>query len=313
MGGRIWRVLLLATGLGASLLQAQEAVPGNVFGESIDVRVVNVEAVVMDKDGRRVHDLKPEDFRLRVDGREVPVEYFSEVRDGSALAPPAAPAAEAAPAEKVQGVAEGPVGTYYLVFVDDYFSIAQQRNRVLQKLKTDVGRLGPEDRMAIVAYDGGRLEMLSDWSGSQEELARAFDRAAARGTHGLDRIKEGRSYANHQGNAGQTVGDNAPLDLNSRTPGLSPVQTNYAETLYRQVRDDVQAAVGAMRGFAAPRGRKVLLLLSGGWPFSVRSFVSGGGGMPTHDVPEGDVLYSPLTRTANLLGYTISPVEVPEP
>jgi hypothetical protein len=91
------------------------------------------------------------------------------------------------------------------------------------------------------------------------------------------------------------------------------VQIAYSETLFRQVRDDVQAAVGAMRGFAAPRGRKVLLLLSGGWPFSVRSFVTGGGGMPTREVPEGDVLYSPLARTANLLGYTIYPVEVPEP
>ena len=53
-----------------------------LFGESIDVRVVNVEAVVTDRDGNRVTGLKPGDFRLRVDGKEVPVEYFSEVHDG---------------------------------------------------------------------------------------------------------------------------------------------------------------------------------------------------------------------------------------
>ena len=313
----LYRAACLVAGLAPALAlpvhPAEVPAQPPAFGEEIDVRVVNVEAVVTDRDGRRVPDLKPEDFRLRVDGREVPVEYFSEVREGNALPPSAGKPAETTAPESVQGVTEGPVGTYYLVFIDDYFSIARQRNRVLQKLKADLGRLGPEDRMAIVAYDGGRLVMLSGWSGSREELARAFEQAAARPSHGIDRIKESRSFRSDQGFAGQTVGDSAPLDLSSRSPGLTSVQTAFADTLFRQVRDDVQAAVGAMRGFSAPRGRKVLLLLSGGWPFSVRSFVTGGGGMPTREVPEGDVLYSPLARTANLLGYTIYPVEVPEP
>jgi len=316
----ICRTALLLAALAPGLVLPSHPVEAQsppVFGEEVDVRVVNVEAVVTDKDGQRVPGLKPEDFRLRVDGMEVPVEYFSEVREGNALPAPAASpesSASGAPAEeKVQGLTEGPVGTYYLVFVDDYFSIAQQRNRVLQKMKADVDRLRPEDRMAIVAYDGGRLVMLSNWSNSREELTRAFDKAAARPTHGLDRVKESRSFQNDASFADQRVGDNAPLDLSSRSAGLSPVQINYGETLYRQIRDDVQAAVGAMRGFAAPRGRKVLLLLSGGWPFSVRGYVTGGAGMPTHEIPEGDVIYSPLTRTANLLGYTIYPVELPEP
>ena len=60
-----------------------------LFGESIDVRVVNVEAVVTDRSGKRVTGLKPGDFRLRVDGKELPIEYFTEVHDGNALPPPA--------------------------------------------------------------------------------------------------------------------------------------------------------------------------------------------------------------------------------
>jgi hypothetical protein len=54
-----------------------------------------------------------------------------------------------------------------------------------------------------------------------------------------------------------------------------------------------------------------MLLLSGGWPFSIQSYLTGGSGMPTREVPEGDKIYTPLTRTANLLGYTIYPVDVP--
>src|SRR3954470_12541244 len=75
------------------------------FGESIDVRVVNVEAVVTDHKGGRVPGLNAADFRLMVDGHEVPIDYFTEVASGrgGAAKPPAsaavpAPAAPAAPA-----------------------------------------------------------------------------------------------------------------------------------------------------------------------------------------------------------------------
>jgi hypothetical protein len=39
--------------------------PGSLFGEQIDVRVVNVEVVVTDKQGNRVAGLRPGDFRTR--------------------------------------------------------------------------------------------------------------------------------------------------------------------------------------------------------------------------------------------------------
>ena len=58
---------------------AQETPPQETFGETVDVRVVNVEVVVTDRQGNRVTGLSPDDFRLRVDGKEVPVEYFTEV------------------------------------------------------------------------------------------------------------------------------------------------------------------------------------------------------------------------------------------
>ncbi len=284
-----------------------------LFGESIDVRVVNVEAVVTDRSGKRVTGLKPGDFRLRVDGKEVPIEYFTEVHGGNALPPPAESAAappaagEPAPPAAVQGLTEGPVGTYYLVFVDDFFSITAQRNAVLIAMKKDLARLGPNDRMAIVAYDGGRLALLSNWSGSQADLARALDAAMARTSRGFDRRTEGTGYANDKVFSSQSVGDNTPLAPTSETaPSLL-----YEKLLVRQVQGDVQAAVSAMRAFAAPHGRKVMLLLSGGWPFSIQSYVEGGTGLPQKQVPEGEEIFGPLAKAANLLGYTLYPVDLP--
>src|SRR5215218_9665521 len=145
--------------LAATAQQGPAAGSPPVFGETVDVRVVNLEVVVTDRQGNRVPDLKPGDFSLRVDGKDVPIEYFSEVREGKSVAVPAAAAAAgtAETAGGVQSVApEGAVGTSYLIFIDDYFAIASQRNSVLAAFKADLARLGPEDRMAIVSYDGGR-------------------------------------------------------------------------------------------------------------------------------------------------------------
>ncbi|HEX6862889.1 MAG TPA: hypothetical protein VF414_08745, partial [Thermoanaerobaculia bacterium] len=99
------RVLLLAAFLIPLAVPAQTR--EETFGESIDVRVVNVEAVVTDRRGNRVTGLTAGDFRLLVDGVEVPVDYFTEVAEGVAL--PAPRSAEGVPAPPAPASA-GPVG-----------------------------------------------------------------------------------------------------------------------------------------------------------------------------------------------------------
>src|SRR5436305_2016365 len=294
-----------------------------IFGEEIDVRVVNVEAVVTDRAGHRVTDLKPGDFRLKVDGKEVPVSFFTEVRDGRAVAVPGGDGATAAAPSAAPGA---PVGTSYLVFVDEYFATVVQRNQVLLALKKDLARLGPGDRMAVVAFDGARLARLSGWTGSGVELGRVLDQAAARPARGLDRVSERRSFQESQDlselvrtpgpeklSAGSTTTVQQELNDRIANTGLSLQERAYGGTLVRQVRAAVAAAVSAMRGSGAPSGRKVMLLLSGGWPFSVQGFLRGADTVPTssRDLPGGEEILRPLTLTANLLGFTLYPVDVP--
>lgn len=168
--------------------------------------------------------------------------------------------------------------------------------------------------MAIVAWEGGKVSIVSNWSSSASELARAFDVAMGAKARGLDRITELRTFKNDMGFAQQTVGDSAPLSLESRlgSSGLSGQERAYADQIKRQVEGGVSAAVSTLRGFAAPPGRKVMLLLSGGWPYSIASFLRGDAPVPSgREVKDGEDLFRPLSNTANLLGYTIYPVDVP--
>lgn len=283
---------------------AQESTPPpDVFGEVIEVRVVNVEVVVTDRDGNRVTGLDPASFRLFVDGEEVSIDYFSEVLGGELRKPPAGE--PSLPGIPSAGVDAGRVGTNYLVFVDEYFSLPHDRDAVLEALAEELPHLGPDDRMAIVAYDGRQVEMISSWSGSERELRQALREAQGRRALGFHRLSEAEMY------------------------GLI-----YTDHLIRQVERSVDAAVAALRGFAAPEGRKVMLLLSGGWPFSLIPLAqpSSDGELARDplriqeeerndsalrrstdfdDLAGGAKRFRPLVDTANLLGYTLYPVDVP--
>jgi len=278
---------------------AQEELPG-VFGEVFDVRVVNVEVVVTDRDGVRVSGLGPQDFRLVVDGEEVPVEYFSEVLGGVVAEPsgrsPGLP----------QLTSGEPVGTSYLLFIDDYFSIARDRNRVLEALVEDLPVVASGDRMAIVAYDGKRLEMLSSWTDSGPQLERALKTATRREATGLHRLSELRTFQSDRQGLGR-----APVG--SPPNRLSLEEERYAQELASQVERAVTAAAATLRGFASPPGRKIMLVLSGGWPYFPAEYAIGRFDRiaDDRDIPGGEELFRPLTQTANRLGYTLYPVDVP--
>ncbi|KAB2963887.1 MAG: VWA domain-containing protein [Thermoanaerobaculia bacterium] len=303
-------VAALLAGVGAAVAAAQTpAAQAPVFGEIVEVRVVNLEVVVTDRDGLPVTGLAAGDFRLLVDGEEVPVAYFTEVRGGQAIEGGGA-ATEGAVAGVPDLVPGTPVGTSYLVFIDDYFSIARDRNRVLAALAQDLSRLGPEDRMAIVAWDGSGLEMLSTWSGSSNELERALQKAQRRRAHGLARESERKTFLGGLTRRGQpgTFARGRPLDNR-----LEIDELRYAEMLENQLRNVSSAAAAALRGFANPPGRKVMLLLSGGWPYDIPEFVTQQSGrvIVESQVEHGSKLFAPVVETSNRLGYTVYAVDVP--
>jgi VWFA-related protein len=298
------------TGAAAAAAAGRQQPTGPMFGETIEVRVVNVEAVVTDKRGNRVPDLKPQDFRLKVDGKAIKIDYFNEVRGGQAIAP------EPGAAQTIPGLPDlapgSPVGTSYLVFIDDYFSLTPRRDEVLRSLRDDLVRLGPEDRMALVAYDGKRLNLLSSWSSSSRELARAIEREIETPAHGLEREAELRNFRATQPPR-STADPVTPFRNGFANSQLSIEERAYVSELAGQLERAVGAATSTLRGFASPPGRKVMLMLVGGWPFSPADYAVNDINRPIteHDVPHGEAVMRQLVDTANRLGYTLYPVDVP--
>jgi VWFA-related protein len=263
-------------------LAAQQEPGPQVFTEVIDVRVVNVETVVTDAEGNLVRGLKPEDFVLKVDGKEVPVEYFSEIVEGTA----AATGAGEVPSQVEKGAK---VGRSYLVFVDEAFALASTRDEVLAKVEADLALLEPEDRMAVLAFDGAKIEVLCPWSGDREVLAAALRKARTREAKGHQLKAQERSLEGDY-ELLYMAADAVDADI---AHNRSFMDNRISPEVRGQLGKAAEAAAGALRGFEVPPGRKAMLLLSAGWSMAA-----------------GPHLFGPLIEAANRLGYTVYPVDV---
>lgn len=293
--------LLLA---GSLSMAAQEQAPAGAnveIGEAIDVRVVNVEAVVTDRSGQRIKGLKPTDFRLMVDGEEVPIDYFTEIRGGTAVE-----VHGDVPASPVSGA----VGRNLLVFIDQNYTVQAQLDHVLGQLEGDLERLALGDQIALVAADReGRLKILTGWTSDAARLRAAIAQLRQEPTGGmhylvaLDSLENDRILRN-LATTGNAWGDSPNLlhrtevgqwwDLRSgRQPrSLSTLERDVAAEGEAEIWADDSfgaAVLASMRAFSSAPGRKVMVLFSGGWP---------GGQDPS------------IVEAANLLGFSLYPVDV---
>ncbi|MEM8933107.1 MAG: hypothetical protein AAGE94_18110, partial [Acidobacteriota bacterium] len=94
---------------------------------------------------------------------------------------------------------------------------------------------------------------------------------------------------------------------------LNASEEQYARLVFAEARAAAEAAAASLRSFAGPSGRKVMLLLSGGWPSDPALWTSNDNlrAPRLENLSRGIGLFSPLIETANLLGYTLYPVDVP--
>ncbi len=316
MNGRADDLRLLTAALAAcacwgGAVVAQEAAapaPDLFFGEEIDVRVVNLEVVVEDGSGGRVHGLEADDFRLLVDGVEVEVDYFTEILENRAVesrdggAPPAVGDGESVP-------------TNYLLFVDDDHTHLTFRRPVIRGFANQLTQLGLRDQVAVVVQSRRRLQVLSPFTSDRRRTRAALEQLERGRLYGgllrSPRLIDQSRFAQGPG-GGLPPGARFDEDLTSVAADLpfaamdlpSAASEARSESLARDLEFSVTAVSSTMRSLDVPDGRKVLLLVAGDWP--VGQFRLGGQGVGLR--PDWDILDG-LIDTANVLGYTIYPVD----
>ena len=236
-----------------------------VFGESVEVNLVNIDVVVVDKDGRPVVGLTRDDFSLFEEGRSVPIEFFSGPEPGAVFVPlPGAAAAPAAPPPTVQPTAAPvpPIQRPVLViYVDGLDLRPGPRNDSLKRLARLVDdRMIIGHRVLLAAFDRN-LRLLTPVTDDRKLVRRAFDELATINPGGIGMQTRRRSLlADIQSTfAGDSAG-------NSQAESLLHDIEAYATSETQERRAAMVALADLLSTLAGIDGPKAVFHLSGGLP-----------------------------------------------
>jgi VWFA-related protein len=230
----------------------------------ITTNLVQVDAVVTDKKGKLVTDLRPEEMEIYEDGRPQKVTNFSFVSTESpteqpVAATPAAPVDKNAPPVPPVRLRPEQVRRTIALVVDDLGLSFESTHYVREALKKFVDQqVQPGDLVAIIRTGGG-IGALQQFTSDKRQLSAAIERVKWRfqGRGGIG------AFAPLEGKA-MTAREGTPLGDNENDKGI------VNGTDIDQFREDIFSVgtLGALnyvvRGMRELPGRKSILLMSDG-------------------------------------------------
>jgi VWFA-related protein len=218
----------------------------------VTTRMVQVNVIVHDRDGKPVAGLKKSDFQLFDQGQPQTISYFSE--QTSRLTAPAA----AIPAPNVfsnRAEEQSGVPTSVTVILLDWLntgllSMAYARPQVIKFLRTQIQ---PQDRVAIYGLSYKTLFILHDFTNDSAALLSALDRATKKNAGSL------------QGKGANALdSDDARLDA-----FLAEAESRPHTVIVDQVGTTANALKAIAKRLANIPGRKNLVWVSSSFPSSI--------------------------------------------
>jgi VWFA-related protein len=169
--------------LTATLLIALYAATANAqleqLVESIEVRVTNIDVVVLDRAGHPVTGLTKDDFEIYEDGKLKPLSNFYEVRESAETRGKSDAAAPEAAAMK------DPRPRRVIFFIDNYSMHPSKRAEVIRSIQKFFDRLlVPGDEAAIVTWNRN-LKMIRSFTGDLDLLEASLAELAKSSSGGL--------------------------------------------------------------------------------------------------------------------------------
>lgn len=241
--------------------EGDEQEPRGVFEEAIQVKVVNVQVFVRDKDDNPVTGLTRDDFELYEDGEQVPISNFYEVAEGSRTD------REAEPEPVDHGL---PIRTHpeldpraaqvpederlnLIVYIDNFNIRPFNRNRVFRHLREFLrSNVTRADRVMLASYNRSL------------KIERPFTSDPALISNALYSLEK------HTGGRVQQESEERDL-LRDIDDARDPLQMEgrirmHAESVYNDLQFTLDALKEMVGSLAGVPGRKAMLYVSDGLP-----------------------------------------------
>jgi hypothetical protein len=321
---RIWSCLLLLLIVFPISAPAQTPVIPHA-GETIEVSIVNIDTVVTDKQGRRIHGLHKEDFEIFENGVRQPVTNFAEYASQREVAAGVAATALTATGAAQTAPQPPPPQTRTIIVFVERFQLPSFRSdplfSAMKKLLHETVRKG--DRVMVVSWNKGILGMRQDFTDDLVRIDKAIEAIADRTTtvshdEMADLEREIDSITTFEQEAGDFGGGKSiGRPEIPRESGLSffieEASRFTAKNALLDEQRKVQTLNALMRSNGGTDGRKILLLAThrlSMYAGAEAFFIAGSVVLPSDFRSDFDAkpLIRSLIETANANGFAIYPV-----
>lgn len=156
---------------------SQQAPPAPQYGESLEVRLFNLDAIVTAKDGTPIRGLTKEDFIVLENNAPQEISNFSFYDIGSSTMALAANGAEELVSTPTQTtVAEAPPARRFVFFIDEMAIQGQARNTLKKQAATLLASMRPGD-LATVLRPTSTAQVEQKYSTDPVEVGKWLDKA----------------------------------------------------------------------------------------------------------------------------------------
>ena len=308
-------LLLLSLALPAFAAPQTPAVPH--AAESVEVSIVNVDAVVVDKQGKRVSGLRRDEFEIFENGVRQPITNFAEYSS----APPQQSATVSAQIPAIAPQAPPPQQRSIVVFVERFQLPAFRSDPMfaaMKKLLHDSVR--PGDRVMVVSWNQGIVGIRQNFTDDLAKVDKALDAIASRTiTVSHDEMADLRQELDSIGafeKEATSFGSGGALELEDS--GLTFFNEQSARMRAKVAMLDekrkVETLKALLRSMGGADGRKVLLLAThrlSEYAGAEAFYTAGADGRLSPEIRnefDAKPLIRSLTETANANGVAIYPV-----
>ena len=246
----------------------------DLFFDTVDVYVVNVEVVVTDKDGKPVVGLTRDDFEVYEDGERVELANFFAVEGRQTVLPGASLSSDSMAPGSAQDLEMAPKPATQrlnlVVFVDNFNMRPENRNVIFTNLRGYLEeRLDPRDRVMLVSLNDS-VEIAQGFTNNAAQLNETLSRLEKQvGSHVRFDIQHRMLLRRLQSAslAPRSDFDPGPFDAAVLTSSqLAGEVRNLVETRYRKVRSTLDVLEQFTDSLAGMPGRKAILYVSDGLP-----------------------------------------------
>ncbi len=251
--------------------QPQAGAP--LFGDKVEVTVINVDVYVRDRKGRPVRGLTADDFQISQDGIPMPISNFTAFSSEAIETVP--PTEDPSSMSSISAVARAPDlrPVYMLFFIDNVNLHPLYRNRVLKRIRDFVDQnLAPPVQMMVVSSSPS-LKVRQPFTDQPEAVLAAFDTVADESGGRLARDRDRRQIFDWM----EESSSDARLDslefFNATEQQVNRVQIEAQILAYVEEESDIlRNTLGRMREalrlLAGLDGRRSIVYVSSGLPLN---------------------------------------------